>query len=518
MMPDYNNKQTRSYDRDRLPYSENAEKYLIGAMMLSPEALAKISSSLRIEDFYLSKHQTIYRAILSIPLDPDKRTKNVDMQVTAERLEEMQKLEEIGGSDYLDECADSYISPSTLDFNIESVNNKAVLRQMIETMRDIDYEIATEDIDNIPKYIGECESRFKSSISRRKVSSFEKTGLITEEVRQQIEMLSERGTGNEEEDAVVGVTTGFKKLNAITSGFKNGEVTIVGARPSVGKTALALNFAYNAARSGKSVAFFSLEMNKVELVKRLVSSVSFVNLSSFNTPRYLTRDDRVRLRQGLDEVAQSPIYIDDTPGITMIDIENKLRLLKESDPNLGLVIIDYLNLIGGSSDRKVESRQEEVRQNSLAIKNLARSLDLPIVLLSQLNRGVDERGKNHKPQLSDLRESGAIEQDADVVMLIYRADYYRDTKVDTNKKRSDMTNEEIFMASQEERRKTSDNTSGGADDSTSYVEVDVCKNRNGPTGVVSLFFYKNIQRFETPNQEWDDLVKRYRSEGYPTEG
>ncbi len=515
-MPNYNNG-SKTYDRDRLPYSETAEKYLIGAMMLSPEALAKISSSLRVEDFYLSKHQTIYSAILSIPLDPDKRTKNVDFQVTAERLEDMQKLDEIGGADYLNECADSYISPSTLDFNIETVNNKAVLRQMIETMRDIDYEIGTEDIDNIPKYIGECESRFKNSISRRKVSSFEKTGLITEQVRQQIEMLSERGTGNEEEDAVVGVTTGYPKLNAITSGFKNGEVTIVGARPSVGKTALALNFAYNAATKGnKSVAFFSLEMNKTELVKRLVSSVSFVDLSLFNTPRYLKRDDRLRLRQGLNEVAQAPIYIDDTPGITMIDIENKLRLLKESDPNLGLVVVDYLNLIGGSQDRKVESRQEEVRQNSLAIKNLARSLDLPIVLLSQLNRGVDERGKNHKPQLSDLRESGAIEQDADVVMLIYRADYYRDTKVDMNKKRSDMTNEEIFMASQQEKRKNDDAT-GSVDNSTSYVEVDVCKNRNGPTGVVSLFFERNIQRFETPNQEWEDLVKRYRTEGYPSE-
>ncbi|MCD8195157.1 MAG: replicative DNA helicase [Coprobacillus sp.] len=513
-MPDYS-KQTRSYDRDKLPYSETAEKYLIGAMMLSSEALAKISSSLRVGDFYLSKHQTIYTAILSIPLDPDKRTKTVDLQVTAERLEDMQRLEEIGGADYLSECADSYISPSTLDFNIETVNNKAVLRQMIETMRDIDYEIATEDIDNVPKYIGECETRFKNSISRRKVSSFEKTGLITEEVRQQIEMLSERGTGNEEEDAVVGVTTGFKKLNAITSGFKNGEVTIVGARPSVGKTALALNFAYNAAtQGGKSVAFFSLEMNKTELVKRLVSSVSFVSLSSFNAPRYLKREDRVNLRRGLDEVAQAPIYIDDTPGITMIDIENKLRILKESDPNLGLVVIDYLNLIGGSEDRKAESRQEEVRQNSLAIKNLARSLDLPIVLLSQLNRGVDERGKNHKPQLSDLRESGAIEQDADVVMLIYRADYYRDTKVDTNKKRSEMSEEEIFLANQQEKQNAGD-TTGGIDNPTSYVEVDVCKNRNGPTGVASLFFQKNIQRFETPNQQWEDLVKKYRSEGYP---
>ncbi len=507
-MPDYKTKQSRPYQKDHEPYSESSEMYCIGAMLVSSNALRSIRPSLSVSDFFIAKHQIIYQAICSL----DDNHQKVDLQTTAEKLEDMKLLDEIGGSDYLNECADSYISPSTLDYNIEVVNNKAVLRSMLKTMRDIDREIGSEDIDDISTYIGQCESRFKDSIKRRRVSSFVKSGQIAEDVRADIEKLSERGTGeNEEEDSVIGVTTGFKNLNAITSGFKNGEMTVVGARPSVGKTALALNFAFNAATvGGKSVAFFSLEMDGKELVKRLVSAISYVPLSLFNAPRYMNRDQRQKVRQALDEVAQAPLYIDDTPGITMVDIENKAKKLREADPNLGLIIIDYMNLIGGSSDRKVESRQEEVRQNSLAIKNLARELDLPIVALSQLNRGVDERGRNHRPQLSDLRESGAIEQDADVVMLIYRSDYYKDTKVDRNKKPSELTEEEIFQLSIEQKKK-GDDASGGIDQEISLVSIDVSKNRNGPTGSAYLFFNRYCQKFELPGPEWDEFVRNVRS-------
>ena len=291
-------------------------------------------------------------------------------------------------------------------------------------------------------------------------------------------------------------------INKITQGFHAGDMIVVAARPSVGKTALALNFAYRAAnRTNKPVAIFSLEMPAEQLITRLIGTESSVSLSKITTGNLLGVD-RAKVANAIYKIGNLPIYIDDSPNGKLMDIIAKSRKLQANNPDLGLIIIDYLGLVSSGSSSRNDSRQEEVRKASLALKALARELEVPVIVVSQLSRSVEQRGENKRPILSDLRDSGSIEQDADVVMLLYREDYYKDSKNPNGsgeKKLKNLTGSERFeMVKEQKERITGESMVGDV----SFVEVNIAKNRNGQTGKSYLFFYKSFGRFDEPSEEW----------------
>ncbi|MCD8204313.1 MAG: replicative DNA helicase [Coprobacillus sp.] len=475
-----------NYDPTHLPHSDGAEMFVLGACMLSKASLLTVLSSLQESDFYQTAHQQIYRAIYLLNED----NVDVDLHAVSEKLDSFHVLDSIGGPDYLNECCDTVTSTANLDFNISLVNNNAVLRNMLTVTRDIDYRAGTEEIDDLDIFIADSEKEIRNAAEKRTSPYFSSASEIANEVQKEIISLENSVQADED---VIGVNTGFKSLNKLTQGFKDSEVTIIGARPSMGKTALALNFAYNAATIGKvSVAIFSLEMDKKQLVRRLVASDSHVNLTDINNAAKLNTNDRNKVYASLNAVANAPIYIDDTPGQRMSEIENKAKKLKASDPNLDLIVIDYLGLIApDKTTRSSDNRQEEVRKASLAVKNLAREMHVPIILICQLNRSVDDRGRDHRPQLSDLRESGAIEQDADVVMFLYRSDYYDRS---TSKKGDN----------------DAESYNQGLPPGMSYTDLIVAKNRNGETGTVHLFFSKNYGKFQPASKEVEERMEEVR--------
>ena len=479
-----------------LPYNEQAEQAVLGSALLSRECLYTVFSRLNEEDFFLGKHQLLYRAIKNLF---DKQTP-VDVLTVTEELMNMKELETIGGVEYLQQCSDAMVALSTIDYYVNIVNDQAVLRRLIQSCRDIDAQFLSEEITDINEFISNSEATLKEATEKRRVAAFKKAKEVAEEVKMVIETPQEVKT-----DGVTGLTTGFDRLNTITQGFHPGDMIIVAARPSVGKTALALNFAYRAAnRTNKPIAIFSLEMPAEALIKRLIGVESSVSLTKI-TNGNLIGVDRAKVSNAIYKIGNLPIYIDDSPNGKLMDIIAKSRKLQAEEPELGMIIIDYLGLVTtGSTSKGADSRQEEVRKTSLALKALARELQVPIIVVSQLSRDVEKRGENKRPILSDLRDSGSIEQDADVVMLLYREDYYKNSKAPNsnnagNKKLNNLTGSERFEMVKDQREKLTGEPMGG---DVSYVEVNVAKNRNGQTGNAYLFFYKSFGRFDEPSEEW----------------
>lgn len=476
-----------------LPFNEQAEQAVLGSALLSKECLYNVFSSLNEEDFFLHKHQLIYRAIRNLF---DKETA-VDVLTVTEELMNMKELETIGGVEYLQQCTDSMVALSSIDYYVNIVNDQAVLRRLIQSCRDIDYQFLNEEIKDVNDFIAQSEVVLKNATEKRRVSEFQKAEQVAERVKMAIETPKEIKT-----DGINGLTTGFDSINKITQGFHPGDMIIVAARPSVGKTALALNFAYRAAnRTNKPVAIFSLEMPAEQLITRLIGTESSVSLSKITTGN-LVGVDRAKVANAIYKIGQLPIFIDDSPNGKLMDIIAKSRKLQANNPDLGLIIIDYLGLISSGSTKSTDSRQEEVRKASLALKALARELKVPVIVVSQLSRSVEQRGENKRPILSDLRDSGSIEQDADVVMLLYREDYYKDSKSPSNagdKKMKNLSGTERFEMVKEQKEKITGESMAG---DVSFVEVNIAKNRNGQTGKSYLFFYKSFGRFDEPSDEW----------------
>jgi replicative DNA helicase len=477
-----------------LPYNEQAEQAVLGSALLSRECLFNVFSSLNEEDFFLGKHQLIYRAIRNLF---DKESA-VDVLTVTEELMNMKELETIGGVEYLQQCSDAMVALSSIDYYINIVNDQAVLRRLIQSCRDIDHKFLNDEINNVNDFIAESENVLKEATEKRRVSEFQKAETVAARVKMSIETPKEIKT-----DGVNGLTTGFDSINKITQGFHSGDMIIVAARPSVGKTALALNFAYRAAnRTNKPVAIFSLEMPAEQLVTRLIGTESSVSLSKITTGN-LVGVDRAKVANAIYKIGKLPIFIDDSPNGKLMDIIAKSRKLHANHPDLGLIIVDYLGLVSSGSTRSTDSRQEEVRKASLALKGLARDLKVPVIVVSQLSRSVEQRGENKRPILSDLRDSGSIEQDADVVMLLYREDYYKDSKNPNSnsgdKKMKNLSGSERFEMVKEQKEKITGESMVG---DVSFVEVNIAKNRNGQTGKSYLFFYKSFGRFDEPSEEW----------------
>ena len=494
----------RAKSSRELPFNEQAEQAVLGSALLSRECMFNVLSSVQEDDFFLGKHQLIYRAIRNL-FDKDYV---VDVLTVTEELMNMKELENIGGVEYLQLCSDSMVALSSIEYYINIVIDQAVLRRLIQSCRDIDARFLNEEISDVNGFIEESEGLLKEATEKRRVSEFQKAEQVAERVKMSIETPKEIKT-----DGVNGLTTGFDSINKITQGFHAGDMIIVAARPSVGKTALALNFAYRAAnRTNKPVAIFSLEMPAEQLITRLIGTESSVSLSKITTGN-LVGVDRAKVASAVSKIGSLPIFIDDSPNGKLMDIIAKSRKLQANYPELSLIIIDYLGLVSSGSTKSSDSRQEEVRKASLALKALARELKVPVIVVSQLSRSVEQRGENKRPILSDLRDSGSIEQDADVVMLLYREDYYKDSKNPNSnsgdKKLKNLSGSERFEMVKEQKEKITGESMVG---DVSFVEVNIAKNRNGQTGKSYLFFYKSFGRFDEPSEEWLKQMREINQE------
>ena len=438
---------------DRLPPQDlNAEKAVLGAMLQEADAVSKGFEVLEDWCFYNSNHQKIYGAIHHL----FERNHPVDVLTVGAELQRRQELDAVGGNYYLTELVSRVASAANVEYHARLVLEKAILRRLIGIATEISSEAfdAKEPVDDL---LDKAEQRIFALSERGLRRGFESINPILHRTFETIETYHSRGGG------VTGVPTGFRDLDEMTSGFQPSDLIIVAGRPSMGKTAFCLNIARNVAVDAKiGVGFFSLEMASYQLAMRLLCSEARVNSHLVRTGK-LPREHFSRLVRGVGRLAEAPIYIDDTPALSVMEIRAKARRLC-AEKKVGMFVIDYLQLVRGP--RGSESRQIEISLLSQSLKALAKELDVPVVALSQLSRAVEQRGGDKRPQLSDLRESGAIEQDADVVMFIYRPDMYA--------------------------RELNDNT----------AEVIIGKQRNGPTGTVNLMFLKdnvqfaNLDRFQ----------------------
>jgi replicative DNA helicase len=479
-----------------LPHNVEAEKIVLGAMMTNTAALAQCINGVTVDHFFGtgSQHQLVYQAIRNLF---DKHLP-VDIQTVLEELGLMKESINAGGIDYLKELLDSVISLSNLDFYLVILQDNKVLRDYLSTIDTIRQNYESEEIDEITQFLSRSETALRKVAELRRIEKFKTALEISQRVEAELKIYQRA-------DGLTGVDVGYKKLNDYTHGLQKGEMTIIAARPSVGKTAFALNLAYNAVKLNPiSVAIFSLEMPSEQLVRRLIATDATVSLDNIQTgTRFLTAAQKATVGQSIKNIGNSKLFIDDTPGIKLIDILAKSRQLKAAHDDLGLIVVDYIGLIT-TGEKRIESRQVEVSNISRALKELARDLKLPVLVISQLSRQVDSRD-DKRPYLSDLRESGAIEQDADLVFLMYRPGYYKNLGFSKN------VSQDEKKRFKEEREKVEALTKE-IGEYAELVEVIVAKNRNGKTGIVPLLFFKNFGRFDNPSEDYESRLKMIRQE------
>jgi replicative DNA helicase len=437
-----------------LPSSVHTEVAILGAMLLDSVAISDATEKLKAEDFSLDSHQRVFRAIVDLMA----KGQGIDYLTVQEELARRRELDSIGGPAYL-----AYLTEGIpRNFNIESyvqiVRDKSLLRQLMGIFHDGGIRAADQSEDAIT-VLGDVEAQLADVADSAIQRGLAGIGEIVAGSFVSIDKLYEQGR------EVTGLATRYTEFDKMTSGLQDSELIIIAARPSMGKTAWAINIAQNAAvQDNKVVAVFSLEMSKESLLRRMLASEALVGSRKLQTGSML-RDDRGKLMKALERLMDSKLFIDDTPGITLPEMRAKARRLKQQQGQLDLIVIDYLQLMTGTSasgKRGFENRTQEVSSISRGLKALAKEMRIPVLALSQLSRGSEQRAGDKKPLLSDLRESGSIEQDADVVAFIHREEYY------------DRDNEDV----------------------KGQAEIIVAKQRNGPTGSIKLAFRADYTRFE----------------------
>ena len=432
-----------------IPNNIEAEQSVLGAMMLSKYALQKGIESLSDESFFLEKHGKIFNALKYL----ESKDVAIDITTLTNRLKDDNNLDSIGGVDYLTEILDLTPTAANVDHYIKIVEDKSVLRNLINVSTDIATLGYTNEF-SVNETLDKAEAKMLSVVKNRKSSEFKKMPEVISGLQDELERLSHN------KGKISGLSTGFYDIDKITDGFHPNELVILAARPGMGKTALALNIATNVAlKSKKTVLIFNLEMRAEQLVSRMVASIGQVDGRRFQNGS-LDSKDWQRVNEAMSQLSDANIYIDDSAGITVGEIKAKCRRVASQDENLGLIVIDYLTLIGGMGTY-AGNRQQEVSEISRALKTLALELQVPVLTLAQLSRTPELR-ENKRPILSDLRESGSIEQDADVVAFIYSDDYYADPN-----QRQDVIETEVIVR----------------------------KNRSGKVGTSKLLFKKNNQAF-----------------------
>jgi replicative DNA helicase len=440
-----------------LPSNVEAERYILGAILLDNSTINQAVERLKREDFFLDSHRRIYDKMLYLY----EQNRGIDPVTLQEELRRAGDLEAVGGPAYIAALIDGVPRFSNIDNYTRIVKGKSMLRKLIMTSNQI-MSTCFDDEGEPEEILDQAERAILAIAEDRIRQGFTP---VSEVAHQQLEYLEEISGRTQ---LITGLATGFRDIDFMTSGLQRGDLIIIAARPSLGKTAFSLSIAQNAALrpqpSGERavVAIFSLEMSKEALVQRLLCSQARVDSHRLRSGM-LSKDDWRRLATAVGELSEARIFLDDTPGISVLEMRAKARRLKNEQRRLDLLIVDYLQLMSGRG--RIESRQQEVSQISRDLKALAKELDVPLIALSQLSRAPETRTGN-RPQLSDLRESGSIEQDADVVMFIYREDAYNP---DTEKQ--------------------------------NIAEIIIGKQRNGPTGTVELVFLKQLTRFEDRYRE-----------------
>ncbi len=428
------------------PHNLESEQCVIGSIIMEEETMVPVAEILDIEDFYIDAHKVIYESMLEL----NNERKPIDMVTVSNRLKEKGYLDQVGGITYLTSITNMIPTTSNVKVYAEIVKKNSTLRKLIKASNDIismGYE-ASHSLDDI---LNVAEKKIFDISQDRMSEDFKPISEVLTSVTAMIEDVYSKGSD------LTGLDTGFIDLNKKLGGFHKSDLILIAARPGMGKTAFALNLVANAAiRSKASVAVFSLEMSKEQLVQRLLSSQSNVALDSISKGK-IADDEWKKLTDAMTILSSSGIFIDDTPGIKVSEIRSKCRKLK-MEKGLDMIMIDYLQLM--EADGRADNRQQEVSKISRSLKILAKEMNCPVVALSQLSRNT-ESGKDHTPKLSDLRDSGAIEQDADIVMFIYRDEYY--TKMETKKK--------------------------------DLAEIIIAKNRHGEISNIELVWIGKIQKF-----------------------
>ena len=437
-----------------MPHSIEAEQSILGAMLVYPSLVRTVvDQDLHAEEFYVEAHQRIFGCMM----DLHENGQNVDVTTLITRLNDTSQLALVGGADYVIKLSDSAVSSANGVFYIDIIKQRYHLRRLIETAE----KIAEEGFDSsssLDDVLDHAEKEILEGTRSRRASEFQSSKEVVGRVIKELVAL------RESDNHITGVRTGYQDLDRMTNGFQRGDLIILAARPAMGKTALALNLGmYTALRNPGAVAFFSLEMPAESLMKRLLSAKSQVEGNKLRGGN-ISDDELNRLNEAGNELGAAKIFIDDSASIKVSQIFSKCRKLM-SEYGLSLIVIDYLQLISGSGRGGGDNRQQEVSEISRNLKILAKEMNCPVIALSQLSRNVEQR-TDKQPMLSDLRESGAIEQDADIVMFLYREDYYKKT------------------SEQEERS-----------DINEVVDLNLAKHRNGSVGHVSLVFNKSISAF-----------------------
>ena len=473
----------------KLPHNTEAEKAVLGAMIRSNAMVSEAVAKLNVEDFFEENEN--HRAIFGAMYRLYNRGVPVDPQTITNELINSKELEVSGGPEYLMELADSVVTFENFGDYVRIVQDHAVLRNFLKTIDDITKTYFTKDIQEISDFIAQSEKKITEVTEKRRVGDFQRADQVAKKLSEELANLKTATS----DDTVTGTPTGFPRLNVLTHGFQPGELIILAARPGVGKTALSLNLAYNATtKANCPVAYFSLEMPANMLFKRLVSADADVEFDNLITGFGLNPNKRLKLQQSCERMAQKKIYVDDTSGIKLLDLVAKCRKLKAQEPDLGLIVVDYIGLVTTSGKTKSESRQLEVQMISQTLKKLALDLKVPVLGVAQLNRNVEQR-IGGEPQLSDLRESGSIEQDADIVLMLHEKKL---GDVSNTKNQIDKHNEEVARAQQQV---------AGAGQEVKLVDLFIRKNRSGRMGKVPLLFKKNFCRFDSLSEEAE---KRYQ--------
>lgn len=444
------------------PWSQDAEQATLGAMMIDSEAALRGSEMLDDLAFYREGHRRLYRAIRFLV----EQRMVVDYVTLRDRLLSVGDLEMVGGEIYLNELVNSVPTAANLEYHIRILQDKAIQRRLIEEATQIITE-AYGGTGTANEMLDRAEGRIFKVAQQRRDGGFVRIKQMLWPAMERIEKL--RGTGGE---AITGVPSGFRILDEMTTGFQPSELVIVAARPSMGKTAFCLNIATHAALKDQGVAIFSLEMSRDALVQRMLCSTAGVDSQRVRRGS-LANNDFTLLARAAGSLQSCPIWIDDTPALTLLEMRSKARRLK-ADNDLKLVVVDYLQLM--RSPEYSDNRVQEISDISRSLKQLARELEVPVVALSQLSRASEQRGGERIPLLSDLRDSGAIEQDADLVLFIHRPEMYKDLR--------------------DKAEQAGENIEGKAD-------VYLAKHRNGPTGVVPLYFHKKFTRFDNLSERED---------------
>lgn len=446
------------------PQAVELERIVLGALMIDSDAYSIVNEILVPETFYEPRHQYIFEAVRSLNLDQ----RPVDFMTVAEELKRQGRLDAVGGTPYIIELSSSVASSAHIEYHSKILAQKYLARQLISFASVIETKAFDESID-VEELMQEAEgSLFELSQKNMKQDYTQ----IAPVLNQAIDILKK---SSENSDGLTGLPTGYTRLDELTSGWQKSDLIILAGRPAMGKTSFALSLAKNLAVDYNiPIAFFSLEMNNVQLVNRLMSN-TFEIAGSKILNGQLDDDEWSRLDRNMDRLANAPIYIDDTPGLSIFELRTKARRLVR-EKSVKMIMIDYLQLMNANG-MKFGNRQEEVSTISRSLKGLAKELDIPIIALSQLNRSVENRKENDskRPQLSDLRESGAIEQDADMVVFVHRPEYYG-----------------IYQDAQN-------------NDLHGMAEIIIAKHRKGATDTVTLRFLGQFTRFDNPSSDFNDM-------------